>query len=131
MGYLRYRMKCSQKQIKITCILSSVFMILTLAWLTVSLPFVNAAQQQATEQGSSASDNPLTAEEGDNSNNPFGNTTEEKTSSNFNSLSEEDLHDAHSYDHYVIVPSAEYKLEHVSTYIAFHGELISPPPDFC
>src|SRR5687767_9575398 len=115
MGYLRSRMKCSQKQIKITCILSSVFMILTLAWLTVSLPFVNAAQQQGTEQSSSLSDNPLDAEEEDNNNsnnNPFGNTTEEKTSSSFNSLSEEFLHDSHSYDHYVIVPSIEYKLEH-------------------
>jgi hypothetical protein len=93
------------------------------------LPFVNASQQQATEQGASASDNPLNAEEDDNNNNPFGNTTEEKTSSNFNSLSEEYLHDAHAFDNYVIVPSIEYKLEHVSTYIAFHGELISPPPD--
>jgi hypothetical protein len=131
MGYLRSLMKSSQKQIKITAILSSVFMILTLAWLTVSLPFVNASQQQATQQGSLATDNPLNAEEEANNNNPFGNTTEEKTSSNFNSLSEEYLHDSHSFDHYVIVPSAEYKLEHVSTYIAFHGELISPPPDFC
>jgi hypothetical protein len=122
-------MKSSQKQIKITCMLSSVFMILTLVWLTVSLPFVNAAQQQATEQSSSVDDNPLNAEEEDDNNNPFANTTEEKTSSNFNTLSEEYLHDAHLFDHYVIVPSVEYKLEHVSTYIAFHGELISPPPD--
>jgi hypothetical protein len=124
-------MKCSQKQIKITCIVSSVFMILTLVWLTVSLPFVNAAQQQAIEQSSSAaSDNPLNSDEEDDNNNPFANTTEEKTSGNFNTLSEEYLHDTHYFDHYVIVPSVEYKLEHVSTYIAFHGELISPPPDF-
>ena len=130
MGYLRFPMKCSQKQIKITCILSSVFMILTLVWLTVSLPFVNAAQQQATELSSKAtSDNPLNPDEEDDNNNPFANTTEEKTSGSFNTLSEEYLHDAHSFDHYVTVPSVEYKLEHVSTYIAFHGELISPPPD--
>lgn len=130
MGYLCRLMKFRQKQIKITCILSSVFMILTLVWLTVSLPFVNGAQQQATEQSSSAkADNPLNSDEEDN-NNPFANTTEEKTSNGFNTLSEEYLHDPHSFDHYVIVPSVEYKLQHVSTYIAFHGELISPPPDF-
>jgi hypothetical protein len=117
-------MKCSQKQIKTSIYLSSIFMMLTLAWLTVSLPFVNAAQQ-ATEQQTST-DMQDAAEDDDN---PFANTSEEKTPNNFNSISEEYLHDSHSFDQYVTVPSVEYRLEHVPIYIAFHGELISPPPD--
>ncbi|MEO5561959.1 MAG: hypothetical protein ABIR18_00965 [Chitinophagaceae bacterium] len=107
--------------------MSCVFMMLTLAWLTVSLPFVNGAQQHS-KQTSSKTGMPIEAE--DDGNNPFANTTEEKTSGNFNSIAEEYLHDSnHSLEQYVIVPSIEYKVENVSTYIAFHGELISPPPD--
>jgi hypothetical protein len=102
-------------------------MMLTLAWLTVSLPFVNGAQQ-SSKQTSSSTTMPIDTEDDDN--NPFANTTEEKTSGSLNSIAEEYLHDAHhSFDLYVTAPSVEYKVENVSTYIAFHGELISPPPD--
>ena len=122
-------MKGSNIQIKTSAIVSCIFMMLTLAWLTVSLPFVNGAQQNSKQSSSSGITTPIDAED-DDSNNPFANTTEEKTSSNFNSISEEYLHDVHhSFELYVTVPSLEYKVENVSTYIAFHGELISPPPD--
>jgi hypothetical protein len=123
-------MKYRRQAIKISCLVSSIFMVLTLAWLTVSLPFVNASQQQAAEiQKSASTDNKPEANDDDNS--FANNTTEEKTSNSVNTLSEEYLHDTHSAEYYVTVPSTEYKVEHVSTYIAFHGELISPPPDVC
>lgn len=66
--------------------------------------------------------------EDEGTSNPLTNTTEEKTPNNVN-LSEEYLHDAHAAVQFTAVPSTDYKLEHVPIYIAFHGELISPPPD--
>lgn len=105
---------------------SSVFMVLMLAWLTVSLPFVYAAQE--------AMDAKCLATTGchseDKNDNPFANTTEEKTSSS-TQLSEEYLHDSHATEHFLTELSSDYKIEHVSTYIAFYGELLSPPPDHC
>ena len=87
-------------------------MMLALLWLTASLPFVYAAQQ---EQHASASGQ-------------LSNTTEEKTESGTGSLSEY-LHD---HD-----PDTEYESfsfiynwhDHVLLYDVFHGELISPPPE--
>lgn len=105
----------------------SIFLMLMLAWLTVSIPFVYAAQD-AYHAKLVASGN---ADAVDDSNtNPFTNTTEEKTSdSNSTSFSEEYLHDAHSEEHYQTELDSEYKIEHTATYIAFYGELLSPPPD--
>jgi hypothetical protein len=104
---------------------SSIFMMLILAWLTVSIPFVYAAQE--------AMDAKCLATTGchseDKNDNPFANTTEEKTSSSTTQFSEEYLHEAHSTEHFLTELSAEYKIEHASTYIAFYGELLSPPPD--
>jgi hypothetical protein len=127
MEYL-HTMRSSQKLTKIYLSVSGIFMMLTLAWLTVSLPFVYDAQQ-ATELNKSADTSGPAEDNEEETNNPFANTTEEKTSNNGISLSEEYLHDTHSPEHYLTVPSIEYKVEHVSTYLAFHGELISPPPD--
>lgn len=102
-------------------------MMLTLAWLTVSLPFVNSARQSVQQTKTSS----VPANQEDDNDNPFANTTEEKAPGSGNTIAEEYLHDHYSCEHYITVPSAEYKVEHVSTYIAFHGELISPPPDVC
>src|SRR6478735_12460443 len=95
--------------------LSSIFMMLILAWLTISIPFVYAAQK-ATEAKALASSSQSSSKE-DNDNNPFANTTEEKTSSN-NSFSEEYLHEAHSLEHFQTESSNDYKIEQHSTYIA-------------
>jgi hypothetical protein len=119
-------MKACKKQNKLTGYFSSIFMMLALAWLTVSLPFVYEAQRVADNYNSTAKHSLPDTEEDTN---PFANTTEEKTPNSVNTPSEEYLHDAHSSENYITVPSTEYKVEHVSTYIAFHGELISPPPD--
>ena len=105
---------------------SSIFMMLILAWLTISIPFVYAAQQ-ATETKALASSGQSSSKD-DKDNNPFANTTEEKTSSN-TSFSEEYLHEAHSLEHFQTEGSNEYKIEQHATYIAFYGELLSPPPD--
>lgn len=88
---------------------------------------VNAAKQ-AIQSAKALSANNYNEKDTDN---PFSGTTEEKSSSNSNSIVEEYLHDTHSSEHYIAVPSREYKVEHASIYIAFHGELISPPPDAC
>lgn len=121
-------MKCSPKPNKIAPLLSSIFMVLTLLWLTVSLPFVYDAQQKAAAIKCANATSPGDCDE-NKSDNPFANTTEEKTSSSSTSLSEEYLHDMDVSELYLAVPSTEYKIEHVATYLAFHGELICPPPD--
>jgi hypothetical protein len=112
---------------KVSSYISSIFMMLALAWLTVSLPIVYGAQQADTYK--TAENQSSQDKQEDDGTNPFANTTEEKTPNSVNTPSEEYLHDAHDGIYYIAVPSTEYKPENVSTYIAFHGELISPPPD--
>lgn len=116
-------------------LMSCIFMVLTLAWLTVSLPFVYAAQQKTGSGATAGTGLPWGSDEDDadnpdNPDNPFANTTEEKTPTSL-TISEEYLHDTHSADYYSAGPATEYKVEHVALYISFHGELISPPPDAC
>ena len=61
--------------------------------------------------------------------NPLGNTTEEKTPTNSNTFSEEYLHEHHD-NHYVVTIISRYnKCDNADTYHAFHGELLVPPPN--
>ncbi len=60
--------------------------------------------------------------------NPFGNTTEEKAPSS-TSFSEEYLHDHHTTDYFFSTVLQYHKCENAGTYIAFHGELLVPPPN--
>jgi hypothetical protein len=107
---------------------SSVMMILALIWLTISLPFVYAAKQQLSRP---IAINSRTDDNGNNKsddNNPFANTTEEKGPST-TTISEEYLH-----GHEEHIELAEPRLNHVhyhfyNVYVAFHGELLSPPPE--
>ena len=101
----------------------SIFLMLTLTWLTVSLPFVSNAKE--TLANHTVSDIPMETESTED---PFANTTEEKTSSTV-SVSEEYLHDQHTPGHYLDELSREYMTEQASMYISFYGKLISPPPD--
>jgi hypothetical protein len=103
----------------------SIFLMLTLAWLTVSLPFVSTAKEILETTNAIASDIPM---ENDETEDPFANTTEEKTSTSV-SVSEEYLHEQHSPEHYLDELSKEYMTEQASMYISFYGKLISPPPD--
>ena len=98
---------------------------LTLVWLTVSLPFVSAAKDIFETTTVLATGIPAQSSETED---PFANTTEEKTSTSV-SVSEEYLHEQHTPEHYLDELSKEYMTEQASMYISFYGKLISPPPD--
>jgi len=107
---------------------SAVFMIAALLWLTISAPFVYAGQQEISKQEKVASNgSPLAGTEEEA--NPFGNTTEEKAPTNGNSPSEEYLHDHHKAEYFFSIALRYHKCEKAGTYIAFHGELLVPPPN--
>jgi len=91
-------------------IFSSLLMIVALCWLTVSLPFVFAAKQKY--QSIQLADT--------------GNTTEEKVPTTF---SEEYLHQDTEHEYSFTDLNRQYNIHHYPLYIAFHGELISPPPE--
>ena len=101
-------------------VLSCLFMIFALLWLTVSLPFVNYANQVAVEQTSDTTE--------DNNSTQQNLPTEEKTESGSNSLSEY-LHDHHFEMHEGYVISKGYKLSPDDTYLAFHPEQVLLPPE--
>ena len=82
------------------------------------------AKEHRTEKSSSA---PFTGSE-EETTNPFGNNTEEKAP-NSNSLSEEYLHNFLIISHSYTEISQYHKLENADAYIAFHGELLVPPPN--
>jgi hypothetical protein len=107
---------------------SAVFLMLALFWLTISTPFVCEFQQEMAklkmekQQTTPAAGDEETA-------NPLGNSTEEKTVTNGSNFSEEYMHD-HSAVHYIFIEIARFhKLINSETYIAFHGELLVPPPN--
>lgn len=106
---------------------SSLLMIVSLVWLTVSIPFVYNAQQQLTkiktEQGTKGT-SPQ-----DQNTNPFANTTEEKPVSNI-SITEEYLHHHDRTGTITEINPRLFFLRDESTYTAFHGELLTPPPNF-
>lgn len=125
-------MKKNKKTYYIFHKVSSLFMILTLIWLTISTPFVVAFQEEMAKQGFSTSNSsPLSADEEDAAN-PFGNNTEEKPCSGNPaiSLSEEYLHDNHKAEYLFSIISTYHKGENAVSYTAFHGELLVPPPNF-
>lgn len=105
--------------------ISSIAMMLALVWLTVSTPFVYAAQQQVNSVGIV---HDMSADADDDNTNPFANTTEEKTENGGNTLAEY-LHDMHQHLAYIAVAEKYSKCHPSDLYYAFHPELISPPPD--
>jgi hypothetical protein len=108
-------------------LVSSVCMILALLWLTVSLPFVYASQQELAKQEQSYStDFPVTSNEEET--NPFGNSEEKAPNSN-SSFSEEYIHDHNKSDYFFSIVLQHHKCENADTYVAFHGELLVPPPN--
>ena len=107
--------------------LSALLMILTLLWLTVSVSFVYSSQQDSGQDQSSTATLPADNEE--ESANPFGNNTEEKNPGN-TSFSEEYLHHTDSGSHFISSGIAFMAGEKASLYVAFHGVLVVPPPNF-
>ena len=111
-------------------LLSAVFMILALLWLTISIPFVYASQQELAKENKMANAAfPLAGNEEEGSANPFGNATEEKAPNSGSSFSEEYLHDHYKADYFFSIASQCHKCENADTYHAFHGELVVPPPN--
>lgn len=111
-------------------LLGSTLMMLTLGWLTVSLPFVNDArqlsQQAAAQRELPASPAFPAEEEADNS---FSSTTEEKHSQN--GSIEEYLHSSTSTLDPGLLLSSKHAETSADKYRAFYGELVCPPPDHC
>lgn len=103
-------------------------MILTLLWLTVSAPFVLSCRQTMGSDYSSSSTLPGSDNE-EESTNPFGNNTEEKVP-NAGTFSEEYLHHTEQDAHTFMLRSAFGNTENARLYVAFHGELLVPPPNF-
>jgi cytoskeletal protein RodZ len=120
-------MKRGCKIYSISQLVSAVVMILALVWLTVSTPFVYAAQQELAKQKTEKAASPLTANE-EESSNPFGNSSEEKAPGN-TSLSEEFIHNNYRVYFFFSVTTQYHKCENADTYTAFHGELLVPPPN--
>lgn len=121
-------MKRRQRKYSFSQLASAVLMIMALLWLTVSLPFVYANQQELARQGQVSTSSPLAGTE-EEAANPFGSNTEEKAPNSGNSFSEEYLHDHHKSDYFFTIASQFHKCENAGTYIAFHGELLVPPPN--
>ena len=105
--------------------ISALFLAALLCWLTVSIPFLVAARQQANLDTIliTKSDNSATDSESE----PLSGPTEEKTSTNLNTISEY-LHDAASDGGYDTECLGSSVCHSFSTYLAFHGELTGPPP---
>lgn len=102
---------------------------LTLLWLTVSTPFIADIKknlQKASTSITSASDDIDSSME-DNSN-PFSGLNEEKCGNSANAFSE------YLHEHFHLPVIDEAKLIHESysgnlVYVAYYGELLSPPPE--
>ncbi|RYG45791.1 MAG: hypothetical protein EOO01_17250 [Chitinophagaceae bacterium] len=101
---------------KIFVLAGSSLMILMLLWLTVSAPFVNASRQERARQ-----------EKKVNTASPLAGSEEEKVPSS--SSVNEYLHENEELQHPAINITAMYKSHQPGLYIAFHGELVSPPPE--
>ena len=108
--------------------ISALMMMIALSWLTISAPFVYEQQQEIAKQSSSASaELPIAGTEEEA--NPFSGSTEEKVPKTLNTFSEEYLHDHHQSEYFFSLASQFHKGEDASTYVAFHGELLVPPPN--
>ena len=103
---------------------SSIIMLLALAWLTISLPFVYAQQQAQKETVQKQ----MEAAASDDDSNSVSNPTEEKSANGVNTLSEY-LHESHHSELLSSLVVKYYKCHSADPYIAFHPELICPPPD--
>src|SRR5215510_6496940 len=96
-------------------VISSLFMMLALLWLTVSSPFVFASQQAQQKEIQKLAGN-------SEDKNPFSTTTEEKNESSASTLSEY-LHDLNATNHHFTLLRRIYKCHTSDVYYAFHPEL--------
>jgi hypothetical protein len=101
----------------------SLLMLLALAWLTVCLPYVNESHQLVKTQIQITDETPDT-----DVSNPLSNTNEEKAQ-NGPSLLSEYLHHPFSLEHNFIDVASLFKGHSSALYLAFHPEMIIPPPE--
>ncbi|MFT3681515.1 MAG: hypothetical protein QM791_14690 [Ferruginibacter sp.] len=110
--------------------ITAVFLILTLAWLTVSTGFICASQKEiAKHQGKAASSDIPGTDGQEEESKPLPGSAEEKNPAPGSSLSEEFLHETHVNEHFFSIVQQHYTHENADAYIAFHGELHAPPPN--
>lgn len=108
-------------------ITASTMMVLALLWLTVSTPFVFQAQKDLAQQKMTAFE-PVDSPGENEESNPFGNTTEEKIETGFNSISEY-LHHIDELSHLAASSHKHNFSLEFAVYVAFHGEMLCPPPN--
>jgi hypothetical protein len=104
-------------------------MILTLLWLTISTPFIVSYQQELAKMEKASDAKAAMSDSGEETDNPLGNTNEEKTPCASSSFSEEYLHENHSTHYFISMKSLYNKCDNADTYHAYHGELLVPPPN--
>ncbi|HEV7782505.1 MAG TPA: hypothetical protein VGO58_14625 [Chitinophagaceae bacterium] len=121
-------MKKDKKIFTVFSKLSAVCMILALLWLTISASFVFEAKQRLAEQSKTEKASIPVSSNDEESANPFGTNTEEKAPAGA-SVSEEYLHDHHEAELLFLIASQFHINRNTGTYIAFHGELLVPPPN--
>lgn len=122
-------MKKNKKSYCLSQKFSAIFMILALVWLTISTPFVCSFKQQMAKQAKIENSRYILNGNEEDSSNPLGNNTEEKTPGTGISFSEEYLHDQPSTHFFCEALVTFHKSKNSDTYIAYHGELLVPPPD--
>lgn len=107
---------------------SAILMMLALFWLTISTPFVFACQLELAKQGKVSNTKSPTTTSEEEASKTVNNSAEEKVPSG-NSFSEEYLHEHHVAHHLEMKDTQHHNFENAGTYIAFHGELLVPPPN--
>lgn len=128
-------MKKNRKPYSIFQKVSSIFLMLTLLWLTVSTPFIISSQEELSKSqrgvnNCNGANNSCPLDDCSDETNDGGanNNIEEKVPTT-NNLTEEFLHEYHHIQHFISQRSQYHKLENSDTYTAFHGELLVPPPN--
>ena len=105
-------------------LLSAAVMLAALAWLTVSLPYVHKARQAYQQLCKQTGDTNTDEDSG----NPLSNTTEEKAESGTSLLSEY-LHEAPVMERHFVTLSTAYACHPSALYLAYHPDLLIPPPE--
>jgi hypothetical protein len=102
--------------------------IMVLLWIAISSSLFVSFQKMVQKGKQTNCSIPITGTE-EESSNPFGNNTEEKTPKSSNSFSEDFLHNQNLTEPLFVLSLRYFIIKNAGTYIAFHGEHLVPPPD--
>lgn len=102
--------------------MSCMAMIIALLWLTISTPFIYAAQQNAAKEVANTAANSETEDA------PLNNTSEEKSENGASTVSEF-LQEVLDMERASKLKLKYFKCHSSDVYFAFHPELVSPPPE--